>query len=315
MAISDSTDEMKITAILCTYNRSQSLAKALESVARSEVPDSIHWEVLVVDNNSRDETRSVVEEFCRRDPSRFRYLFEPKQGKSYALNSGCQAASADVLAFMDDDVEVDPHWLYNLTAPVLRGEWAGSGGCIYPERGFVPRRWMDVTGRYGLAPLAMFDLGGEPGELKESPFGTNMAFRKEMFAKHGGFRTDLGPQPGSEIRNEDSEFGSRLLAAGERLWYQPSAIVYHVVPEDRTKREYFQAWWFGKGRGDIREMGVTKKAEWCVAGVPLYLLRRLAVWSLRFAISVHEPERFSSKLKVCWLAGMIREHYEQAHSS
>src|ERR1700722_3255440 len=99
---------MKVTVILCTYNRCQFLAKPLESVARSHVPESIHWEVLVVDNNSPDATRSVVEGFCRRDPSRFRYLFEPKQGKSYALNSGCQAANSDVLAFMDDDVEVDP---------------------------------------------------------------------------------------------------------------------------------------------------------------------------------------------------------------
>ncbi len=306
---------MKIAVILCTYNRSQFLARALESVARSEVPESVHWEVLVVDNNSRDETRSVVEEFCRRDPSRFRYLFEPKQGKSYALNSGCQAANADVLAFMDDDVEVDPHWLHNLTVPFTCGEWVGTGGCILPERGFVPLRWMDVRDRYGLAPLAMFDLGDEPGELRESPFGTNMAFRKEMFAKHGGFRTDLGPQSGSEIRNEDSEFGSRLLAAGERLWYQPTAVVYHAIPQDRVRKKYFQSWWFGKGRGDIREMGTSKKAEWSVGGVPLYLLRRLAVWTLRFTISTHEPERFSSKLKVCWLAGMIRERYEQAHSS
>ena len=305
---------MKITVILCTYNRCESLRKALESVARSEVPESIDWEVLVVDNNSRDDTRSVVEEYCRRYPSRFCYLFEAKQGKSHALNSGCEAADADVLAFMDDDVEVDPHWLYNLTSPFTERELAGTGGCILPERGFVPRDWMDVNDRYGLAPLAMFDLGGEPSELKESPFGTNMAFRKEMFAKHGGFRTDLGPQPGSEIRNEDTEFGTRLLTAGERLWYQPSAIVYHDIPQGRAQREYFETWWFGKGRGDVREMG-SKRGEWCVAGVPLYLLRRLTVWTIRFAISTREPERFSGKLKVCWLAGMIRERYEQARSN
>ena len=68
----------------------------------------------------------MVEEYCRRYPSRFRYLFEAKQGKSYALNSGCQAANADVLAFMDDDVEVDPHWLYNLTSSFHGGELGGN---------------------------------------------------------------------------------------------------------------------------------------------------------------------------------------------
>lgn len=303
-------DCMKVTVILCTYNRSASLAKALESVARSRVPESVDWEVLVVDNNSPDATRSVVEEFCRRYPARFRYFFEPKQGKSHALNSGCREANGDILAFMDDDVEVDPEWLYKVTSPVIHEEWAGAGGRILPEKGFVPQRWMDVSGRYGLAPLAMFDLGLKAGELKEPPFGTNMAFRREMFAKHGGFRTDLGPQPGSEIRSEDSEFGTRLLAAGERLWYEPAAIVFHVVPQNRARRQYFQKWWVGKGRADVREMGVSDQS-WQLAGIPLVFLRRFVMWCLRYTICAHEPERFASKLKVYWLAGMIRECYEQ----
>jgi glycosyltransferase involved in cell wall biosynthesis len=115
---------MKVTVILYTYNRSQSLARALESVARSEVPGSIQWEVWVVDNNSRDQTRPVVEEFCRCDASRFRYLFEPEQGKPNVLNSRVQTTNADILAFMDDDVEADPHWLYNLTAPLISGDGA-----------------------------------------------------------------------------------------------------------------------------------------------------------------------------------------------
>ena len=68
----------KITVILCIYNRSQSLAKALESVAASEVSASIEWEVQVVDNNSKDQTRSVVESFCDKYPGRFRYIFEEK---------------------------------------------------------------------------------------------------------------------------------------------------------------------------------------------------------------------------------------------
>ena len=304
---------MKITVILCTYNRCQSLANALESVARSVMPTSAQWDVLVIDNNSKDHTRGVVEDFCRRFPGKFSYVFEAKQGKSYALNAGIGQAGGDVLAFMDDDVEVDSHWLHNLTAPLLDGEWAGAGGRILPESGFVPKPWMDIDVRHGLAPLAMFDMGGEPDELKESPFGTNMAFRKEMFSKHGEFRIDLGPQPGSQIRSEDSEFGARLLAAGERLRYEPSAIVYHAVPQDRTSRKYFQAWWFGKGRADVREFGVSKDARWYVGGVPLYLLRRLTMWTMRFTISAREPERFSRKLKVYWLAGIILECHKQAH--
>lgn len=123
---------MKITVILCTYNRCQSLRTALDSVASSVFPNSTDWEVVVVDNNSNDATSEVVRDFCHRSPQHFRYLFEPKQGKSNALNSGVSNTDADVIAFMDDDVTVEPDWLCNLTKVLASGEWAGAGGRILP---------------------------------------------------------------------------------------------------------------------------------------------------------------------------------------
>lgn len=298
---------MKISVILCTYNRCQRLATALGSVALSIVPDSIQWEVLVIDNNSRDQTRLVVGEFCREYPHRFRYIFEAQQGKSHALNTGIREADADVLAFMDDDVEVDPNWLFRLTRVLDDEKWSGAGGRIHPESGFIPPSWLETNGRYALAPLAIFDLGPEAGELDEPPFGTNMAFRKEMFLKYGDFRTDLGPRPGSEIRNEDTEFGSRLLAGGERLWYEPSAVVYHCVPYDRVRKEYFLRWWFDKARAEIREHGVPRDTRWYVSGVPLYLVRRLCIGIAGWMLGLNSGRRFSSRLKVWKVAGMIEE--------
>jgi glycosyltransferase involved in cell wall biosynthesis len=300
-----------ISVIVCTYNRCRSLAKALESVADSKLAESIEWEVLVVDNNSNDQTPKVVEEFCRRSPNYFRYLFEPKQGKSYALNSGIREARGEVLAFMDDDVTVEPTWLRNLTAGLFDGEYTGSGGRILPERSFSAPRWVPVKERYGLAPLAVFDLGPEGGELDEPPFGTNMAFQKKMFVKYGGFRPDLGPRPGSEIRNEDTEFGRRLLNAGERLRYEGSAVVYHSVPQHRVQKKYFLAWSLDKARADIREHGVPRGTRWFVGGIPLYLCRKLAVWSLRWMVTVEPSRRFSCKLKVWAVVGSIIETHRE----
>lgn len=300
---------MEITVILCTYNRCQSLANALESLAASQIPESVRWEVLVVDNNSHDQTRAVVEDFCRRYPGRFRYLFEPKPGKSHALNFGIQATEAEILAFVDDDVTVQPTWLRNLTAPFESGKWVGVGGRVLPEQNFSPPHWLPLQDPYALAPLALFDLGLQAGSLNEPPFGTNMAFRREVFEKYGGFRTDLGPQPGSEIRSEDSEFGHRLLAAGEHLCYEPSAIVYHVLPENRTQKSYFLRWRFDKGRAEIRQSGVPTDTRWLVTGVPLYLFRRLGIWTVRWMIAIEPSRRFSNKLKAWVVAGQIVECY------
>jgi len=304
---------MTITVILCTYNRCQVLAKALESTTKLMLPQPDEWEVLVVDNNSSDQTSEVVERFCERYPGRFRYFFEPQQGKSYALNAGVRESRGDILAFMDDDVTVEPTWLQNLTASLRGTEWAGAGGRILPELTIRTPEWLPGDERYALAPLAFFDLGAEAGELTEPPFGTNMVFRREMFEKYGGFRTDLGPRPNSEIRSEDSEFGHRLLAAGERLRYEPSAVVYHAVPERRLQKKYFLDWWFAKARADIRAFGIPASSRrWNLGGIPVVLFRRLAVWTLRWFVTIRPSRRFCCKLKVWTVAGQILESRRQA---
>ena len=303
---------MNITVVLCTYNRCETLAKALRSVAMSKVPESLGWEVLVVDNNSDDQTRNVVDEYCTEFPGRFRYLFESQPGKSHALNSGIEAARGQLLAFMDDDVIVEPMWLQNLTARLHDRKWAGCGGRILPQWTCSPPSWLPRV----LAPLALFDIGLQAGPLTESPFGTNMAYRREMFEKYGGFRSDLGPRPGRDIQHsEDAEFGNRLLAAGEPLWYEPSAIVYHPVARDRLRKEYFLAWWFNKSRADVRAYGPPVVSKLRIGGIPVCLFRRLAVSTLRWIFAIGQSRRFSNKINVCCVAGQVVGCYREAQSN
>src|SRR5208337_1699634 len=130
-------------------------------------------------------------------------------GKSYALNSGVREARGDILAFTDDDVAVQSTWLRNLTAPFEDTECAGTGGRILPAESFSPPAWMppsDILDLKGIL-FGSFDRGEQPGPLSIAPYGANMAFRKRMFEKYGGFRTDLGPSPDPRIPrpNEDTE--------------------------------------------------------------------------------------------------------------
>lgn len=310
---------MNITVIICTYNRCQVLEKALNSVAASKLPESIGWEVLVVDNNSSDGTRDIVADFCRRCPGRFRYLFEPNPGKSYALNTGIREARGDVVAFLDDDLTVEPMWLQNLTANLRNGEWAGTGGRTRLAQKFTPPGWLPLDGPYSLGGIlaALFDLGDEPCRLTLPPYGANMAFQKKMFEKYGFFRTDLGPSPNTEIPrpNEDTEFGRRLLAAGELLRYEPHAIAYHPVPENRIKKDYFLAWWFDYGRAEVREWG-RGPDFW---GIPRPYLNMLAIGTKlmvpsiwRWMLTLNPERRFRHK---CWIwlaAGEMNEFHRLA---
>ncbi len=306
---------MNISVIVCTLNRCQSLSKTLETVAASRVEDSVDWEVLVIDNNSTDHTRDVVEEFCRRYPGLFRYLFEPNPGKSFALNTGICAARGDVLAFVDDDVTVEPTWLQNLTAPLNDGEWAGTGGRTLLDPSFSPPPWLGLEEPCNLGGvLAQFDLGDRLRELDRAPYGANMAFRKEMFREYGGFRTDLGPCPGSQIRGEDTEFGGRLLAVGERLRYEPSAIVYHPIPENRVRKSYFLSWYFDHGRAMVREWArgpdILRIPRRCFTFFKL-IGTRLPVGALLWVLTPNPQRRFFRKCWVWVAAGQIVEIYLQ----
>jgi glycosyltransferase involved in cell wall biosynthesis len=307
---------MNVSLVICTYKRCATLLKTLESVAASELPPSIEWEVVVVDNNSRDQTRTALEEFAARHPGRFRYVLELKQGLSNARNAGILAARGEVIAFTDDDVIVDAAWLGNLTRCLLDGTWAGSGGRVLPLQSVVLPRWLSLSGPYALggAVAALFDQGDEPKELNEPPFGANMAFRKEVFESYGYFRPDLGRRPGSLISYEDTEFGKRLMAAGERLGYEPSAIVYHPVLDERLNKKYVLAWYFGYGRA----VTLQKAKRSAVLGIPRHYisifnlaLRLLPIKIANWLMAVNPQRRFFCKCRVWATAGEIAEVWRQ----
>lgn len=290
------------------------LARALESAAAQCLPEDISWEVLVVDNNSSDQTRAIAESFCQRFPGRFRYLFEPQQGLSRARNAGIQSARGEVIAFMDDDVMVAPAWLANLTATLHSGEWAGAGGPVRPPEDFKPPRWLALGGAIDMGgALALIDFGERSGELKAAPYGANMAFRKEMFRRYGMFRVDLGRCGDNLLSNEDTEFGNRLLAGGERLWYAASAVVHHPVQEKRLCAEYYRGWWFNFGRARVLERGFGK----AILGIPrqyvslLSLITRiLPKYWLEWMFTFGTQQRFYKKCRL-WLAmGEVSQTYQ-----
>lgn len=302
---------MNITVILCTHNRCQLLARALESIAHSVLPETTEWEVVVVDNKSSDQTHDVVAGFCNRDPNRFRYIHESQQGLSYARNTGIREARGEILAFTDDDIIVEKDWLQNLTRPLRTGKYAGAGGSILAANEFICPEWLALEGEYNLGGvLALHNPGDPAGESTRSPVGANMAYRAAALQKHGGFRTDLGRSANSLIGNEDMEIGRRMLHGGELLWYEPSAIVYHGIPENRLSKSYFLAFWYNYGRARMRE--VANRADvwliprWCFS-VPFIIVNVLPA-RLRLWLFARDPKRrFFFKCTVWRTFGEISE--------
>jgi glucosyl-dolichyl phosphate glucuronosyltransferase len=305
---------MELSVVLCTYNRAATLSKTLDSLLAQRVPEAVSWEIVVVDNNSKDATRNVVEEYKRRQPSIVRYLFESRQGISYARNTGVLAAGGEVVAFIDDDERADANWLWNLTSNLRTEMWAGAGGPVIPEWDRPIPRWWTSESPFTVGPLAVFNADSNREELSVPPFGANMAFRKDILEKYGLFRTDLGRSGAKLLGNEDTELGRRLFAAGERLRFEPSAITYHPVEPARLRRSYFLKWWFSKGRCDIREVGVQTQGM-LILGVPLRVFRDAAIEAVRWVFATNPSQRFICRLKIWAYAGQGFESYCQTRDA
>jgi len=219
-----------------------------------------------------------------------------------------------VLAFTDDDVTVDPAWLQNLTAPLHSDDWAGAAGRTLLAHPFSPPSWLALEGPYSMGGIlaALFDRGDKPCELDWAPYGANMAYQKKMFEKHGFFRTDLGPTPDREIPrfNEDTEFGRRLMGVGERLRYEPSAIVYHPIHEGRSEKHYILSWWFDFGRAGIREEArprETREGQRREIDISRMVSLVLPRMTLKWLLALNPRRRFHCKCLVWRTVGQILE--------
>lgn len=247
---------MQVSVIVCTHNRASSLQQTLASLGQMSMATEFTWELLVMDNNSSDGTRQEIEAFRERSGLNVRYLHEPRTGKSFALNTGVAQAKGDLLAFTDDDVLVAPEWLAGLVETFKQYECMGvAGRCVAAWGSVVKPGWFTTEGSYGLCSgiIPFLDLGNLPKQTTQAPFGMNMAFKRSAFEQYGLFRTDLGPVGSKRGQCEDTEFGRRLMRAGEKIFYSPKAMVFHPVLPDRITKRYVLSYYFNMGRAQIRE--------------------------------------------------------------
>ena len=135
---------MRLDVIVPTYNRQNLLPAALNSLFAAEIPAGLEVAVTVVDNNSTDGTRGVVESFQQRFGERIRYCFEKQQGRSHALNAGITATDGDLVGVIDDDEEIDREWYKIAFAAFTTRDLDFIGGPYMPRWSMPPPEWLQV---------------------------------------------------------------------------------------------------------------------------------------------------------------------------
>ncbi len=306
----------KISIIISTYNRSSSLLDTLRSLSEMVVPEEIGWEVLIIDNNSNDETKSVIQNFIRKNRHlNFKYVMEPRQGKSFALNLGVETAEGEIIAFIDDDVLVDKNWIVNLFQCFKLYDCDGVGGRILPIFSDRTPEWVKQNRDLLGGPLVIYNYGESIqiyDKNRHFPFiGANMAFKKSCFIKYGLFRTDLGP--GRKISSEDTEFFSRVSNENSKLYYCGNALVYHKFENERVSWQYLAKWYMKAGRFDATVADTASATLYF--GIPRYILRQLATATVLFTVNLFDKRSSLKHFRlVFWNIGKCLQYIDKKNA-
>jgi glucosyl-dolichyl phosphate glucuronosyltransferase len=259
---------MFISVAICTWNRCELLQRTLSQMVRLRVPDDCEWEMLVVNNNSTDDTERVVGQFEGLLP--LRRLNETQQGQCFARNRAVAEARGDLLIWTDDDVIVDENWLSEYAKAVqLYPDAHFFGGTIEPWFEESPPDWV-VNNMDGMrAPLVINRLGEEIRELRthEYPLGANMAFWTRVIRSYP-FDVTIGHRGGRLCGGDDIDVIDRMRADGLLGVWVGTAKVQHFIPKDRMSKEYLTRQAVDYGSSHAQQLFYPAKRRmppaWCV---------------------------------------------------
>jgi len=223
-----------ISVVICTYNRQEMLKGCLKSLFEQDC-DLSKFEVIVIDNNSTDETHMVAQLY--ETHSNFRYVLETKQGLGYARNRGLTEAQGQYVAYIDDDVQLPPGCLRVVLELITTTQPSPHclGGPILPFYTTPKPDWF--KDKYEIRML-----GEDLRYLKrgQSFIGAFMIWMKKALEEMGGFNVDLGVKGDYLAVGEDTAAFHKMWLLNEKpqFLFSPRLMVYHWVPKEQMKVVY-----------------------------------------------------------------------------
>ncbi|MEJ2643562.1 MAG: glycosyltransferase [Gammaproteobacteria bacterium] len=302
---------MDISVIVCTFNRADNLPECVAHLDRQQGLTGVEWEVVIVDNNSTDDTADVVRDLQSGSTTTIRYVFEAEQGLSAARNRGIAEAASPYLCFIDDDIRVEPQWLRAVFDGFAQHSADAVGGRILVQTKTPLPAWIndDMRGFLGHR-----DFGSEPhymDGITEFPFGGNMALSRRIIEQVGGFDTRMGRKGEGKTREElfkgeETDYFQRVAATGGRLYYAPDATVHHKILPHQLKKRFFRTIHFNAGYQ--RAMLDDTHYPRCAFRVPLFLFRQTVAAGVRYVsqlVTKGPSFAFRQQMNVGYFFGMI----------
>jgi glycosyltransferase involved in cell wall biosynthesis len=252
---------MKLAVIICTYNRGKYIYNALRSLAENTFPPA-NYELLVIDNNSTDDTASECGRFHAAFPAvDYRYIVETQQGLSHARNRGIAEIKGDIIIYVDDDATVNPGYLQAFHMFFTQHpEAMAAGGPVMPVYETAKPRWLShftiplITGYfYKGERVKAFGKSGFPR-------GGNAAYRKTVFDKIGYFNVRLGRKGNNLIGAEEKDIFDKMRAQRMPFYYLSGAVLYHLIPASKLTNAYFNTLTLAMGKSErLRTQAISQQ--------------------------------------------------------
>lgn len=248
---------LSYTVIICTFNRDFVLEQTLDSYSKLIGLNELDVELLVVDNNSTDKTKYVIQKFIENNHG-VRYVFEKTLGLSHARNTGINESNGQVVIFVDDDVFFDENWLVSLNNVFLSNPGAVSiAGRVIPYFECEKPDWLqeEYFWIYGVTKYGDSEKTIIPPDI---PIGCNMAFKKEIFNKVGLFDVSLGRIGKNLLSGEENAIFNKIHSVGGQVVYAPNMLVHHRIPPMRLTKGWVlkRFYWHG-----ISEVTLTQVSD------------------------------------------------------
>jgi len=320
-----------LSVLVCTYNRSELLRETLTALQGMRPPTDCQVEIIVVDNNSTDDTQQVIAEAGRAARFPIIALRETSQGKSFALNAGLRRAVGEVLALTDDDVIPAADWFERIVDDFRRCSITFVFGKVLPRWARQPPPELLIKEAQKIwGPLAIVDYGDQPMDYvandptQRLPIGANLAFAREALVAIGGWRTDLGKVNNTLLSGEDHEIFMRMQRMGVYFgYYDPALTVQHLVPGERLTRQYFRRWffWHGKTQALMLEdlypdLEMARVPQ--IAGIPRFAVRQAFEQCLRYVASLPSKNALRTmieEMQMIRYVGLFAERWRLRHAS
>ncbi len=250
----------RISYIICTYNRAVYLKKALTALTLQTYHNPQEYEIVVIDNNSTDNTEEVVHHFKLEHPMlAITYAKEEKQGLSHARNKGIEVSKGEWLAFLDDDAYIHPDYTNYVMAFIHDHiDVKAIGGPILLDFESKPPAWYTpyLGSLFGYFKPYQVTMAFSK---KSYPRGSNMIFHRSLFDVYGLFNPDLGRTGNNMLGSEEKDMFQRIYQGNERVYYLSNAIIYHLVPDFRTTPIFIKKQAIGVGKSERIRIRQSKR--------------------------------------------------------